>query len=221
MTKRTTWPMRVDGGTQKVGTATVRDEHVTATNWAAKQLEKRTGAKVPDDFDRAADGDPFSIPREVPKRSLVASSVKRAAEDAAEIGRPVALGRAIAGLTRPTAPKRPPGPAGKSKYGNLKCELNGIKFDSKREMMRYVELLSMQGRGEISGLELQVTFVLAGAVIVNGRRRPPLRYIADFAYVKAGEERQTVEDVKGRVTEGYRIKRHLMAARGISIVEVK
>lgn len=190
MTKRATWPIRVEDGARKVGTATVRDEHVTASNWAAKQLEKKTGVRLADDFDRMADGDPFLISREVPKRSAAV--------------RPVA-----SSTTR------------KSKYGNLKCELNGVKFDSKREMMRYVELVAMQGRGEISDLELQVTFVLAPSVVVNGRRRPPLRYIADFVYVKAGDERQTIEDVKGRVTDGYRIKRHLMAARGIAIIEIK
>jgi hypothetical protein len=106
-----------------------------------------------------------------------------------------------------------------SKYRNQKCESGGIKFDSKREMMRWHELVQMQVRGEISELELQVSFVLAPAVIVNGRKRPALRYVADFVYEQDGN--QIVEDVKGRVTEGYRIKRHLMAARGIVIKEVK
>ncbi len=78
MTKRTTWPMRVEPGTAKVGTATVRDERVTATNWAARQLEKKTGVSTPDAFDDIADGDPFYIPPSVPRRHETA--VARATE---------------------------------------------------------------------------------------------------------------------------------------------
>lgn len=115
-------------------------------------------------------------------------------------------------LTR-AATKKP------SKYRNQKCESGGIKFDSKREMMRWHDLVQMQARGEISELELQVPFVLAVAVVINGRKRPALRYVADFVYEQGGET--VVEDVKGKITEGYRIKRHLLAARGIFIKEVR
>ncbi|AQG98321.1 hypothetical protein A9R05_05410 [Burkholderia sp. KK1] len=117
-----------------------------------------------------------------------------------------------------TAPKVP---ASKkpAKYRNERCESGGIKFDSKREMKRWHELVQMQVRGEITELELQVPFVLADAVVIAGRKRPALRYVADFVYERDGA--QVIEDVKGRVTEGYRIKRHLMAARGLTIVEVK
>jgi hypothetical protein len=106
-----------------------------------------------------------------------------------------------------------------SKYRNQKCESGGIKFDSRAEMKRWHELVQMQARGEISELELQVPFVLAPAVVINGRKRPALRYIADFVYERDGV--QVIEDVKGKITEGYRVKRHLMAARGLQIVEVK
>ncbi|WP_409076975.1 DUF1064 domain-containing protein [Paraburkholderia sp. FT54] len=85
--------------------------------------------------------------------------------------------------------------------------------------MRWHDLVQMQARGEISELELQVPFVLADPVVIAGRKRPALRYVADFVYEQDGKT--VVEDVKGRVTEGYRIKRHLMAARGITIKEVK
>ncbi|QNB13456.1 DUF1064 domain-containing protein [Paraburkholderia tropica] len=108
-----------------------------------------------------------------------------------------------------------------AKYGNVKVEHDGIKFDSKREAKRYRELVAMQERGEIAELERQVVFVLAAAVVIGGRKRPALRYVADFVYERAGEERQTIEDVKGRITEGYRIKRHLMkAVHGLDIVEI-
>ncbi|SEI42066.1 Protein of unknown function [Paraburkholderia diazotrophica] len=107
-----------------------------------------------------------------------------------------------------------------SKYRNEKCEAGGIKFDSRAEMKRWHELVQMQARGEITELELQVPFVLAPAVVINGRKRPALRYVADFVYEKDGKT--VTEDVKGRVTEGFRIKRHLMkAVLGVDIVEVK
>ena len=48
-----------------------------------------------------------------------------------------------------------------------------------------------------------------------------MRYFADFVYEQDGK--QIIEDVKGqdKVTEGYRIKRHLLAVAGIHIVEVR
>ncbi len=106
----------------------------------------------------------------------------------------------------------------KSKYGNTKCCLGELKFDSLRERARYEVLLAMLAAGDISALDRQVVFVLAPAVTIAGRKRPPLRYIADFVYQRDGKS--VVEDAKGRITEGYRIKRHLLAAQGISIVEV-
>lgn len=118
-----------------------------------------------------------------------------------------------------TAPKVPAPKKKPAKYRNEKCESGGIKFDSKREMKRWLELVEMQARGEITELELQVPFVLVDPVVIAGRKRPALRYVADFVYEKGGET--VIEDVKGRVTEGYRIKRHLMAARGLVIVEIK
>ncbi|MFX1675183.1 DUF1064 domain-containing protein [Paraburkholderia sp. A2WS-5] len=108
-----------------------------------------------------------------------------------------------------------------SKYGNVKVEHEGLKFDSKRELKRYQELIVMQERGEIAELERQVVFVLAAAVVIDGRKRPALRYVADFVYERPGVDGQIVEDAKGRVTEGYRIKRHLMkAVHGLDIMEV-
>jgi len=107
----------------------------------------------------------------------------------------------------------------KAKYRNKKTQIDGMTFDSKKEARRYVELSSMQNAGLITDLQCQVKFELAPAVMVKGRNRPPLRYFADFVYVQDGK--RVVEDVKGRITEGFRIKRHLMASvLGIQVVEV-
>lgn len=106
-----------------------------------------------------------------------------------------------------------------AKYRNQRCEHEGIKFDSRRECARWVELSRQRAAGEISELERQVVFVLAESVVINGRKAPALRYIADFVYERDGKT--VIEDVKGHITEGYRIKRHLMAVRGLQIVEIK
>lgn len=115
----------------------------------------------------------------------------------------------------PPAPRRP------SKYGNERVTWNGQKFDSRREMERYSHLLMLERAGHIQQLERQVVFILAPAVVIDGRKRPALKYVADFTYVEQGATVKTVEDVKGKITEGYRIKRHLMAAMGITIKEVR
>jgi len=109
------------------------------------------------------------------------------------------------------------------KYRNKKTEIQGVKFDSKAEASRFVQLRRMQEAGLIEDLRRQVSFELAPAVKIPGKNRmsPPLRYFADFVYVQDGK--QIIEDVKGqeKVTEGFRIKRHLMAVAGYQIVEVR
>lgn len=66
----------------------------------------------------------------------------------------------------------------------------------------------LEQTGIIANLREQVVFVLAPSVIINGRKKPTLRYYADFVYDKDGET--VVEDVKGHLTDVYIIKRHLM-----------
>ena len=109
------------------------------------------------------------------------------------------------------------------KYGAKRCAWNGIKFASQAELARYLQLLEMQKRGEICGVELQPVYVLAPAVRILGeaRKRPALRYVADFRYLKASGL-AVVEDVKGLDTPVSRIKRHLMATvHGIHVVLIK
>lgn len=116
---------------------------------------------------------------------------------------------------------RPSRPAKASKYGNQRVTWSGQTFDSRREMEHYSHLLLLERAGHIQQLERQVVFILSPSVVIGGRKRPPLRYVADFTYVERGATVKTVVDVKGVVTEAYRIKRHLMAAMGIQIKEVK
>lgn len=108
-----------------------------------------------------------------------------------------------------------------SKFGNKKTLVDGVWFDSKKEANRYQDLVLMQKAKLIRDLTTQRVFELAPSIIINGRKRPPLRYKADFTYF---DDRQggefVVEDVKGFRTEGYKIKRHLMkAVHGIEVLE--
>ena len=95
------------------------------------------------------------------------------------------------------------------KYKNKKVVYKDMKFDSKKEYLRYLVLEDMQRKGEISGLQVQVPFVLVPPFQLNGIKYKGIRYIADYVYKKDGKT--IVEDVKGMKTDVYKIKRKLMA----------
>lgn len=111
------------------------------------------------------------------------------------------------------------------KYRNQRVVIDGITFDSKREAGRYQELRALASRNLIEDLRHQVPFELAPGVKFSdeSRKKPALRYVADFAYKLDG--RLIVEDVKSAITAkaaAYRIKRHLMlAVHGIEVQEVR
>lgn len=104
--------------------------------------------------------------------------------------------------------------AKRSKYHAVKTVLDDIKFDSKKEAKRYIQLKQMEKAGLIKKLQLQVPFVLVDKSCY-GRE---IKYVADFVYIENGAE--IVEDVKGVKTPVYRLKKRLMAERyGIKIKE--
>ncbi len=105
------------------------------------------------------------------------------------------------------------------KYGNKPCQVGGEKYRSQRERDRHQALLLLQRAGHIAGLTREVAFVLAPAVVIQQRKRPALRYFADFVYSTA-DGRSVVEDCKGVRTPVYNVKRHLMKAiHNVEIVE--
>lgn len=109
-------------------------------------------------------------------------------------------------------------PARTNKFNNKKVEIDGMTFDSGREAKRYQELRMLEAAGVISDLRLQVCYELAPSVVIRGRRKPPLRYFADFTYQDNGN--LVVEDSKGNRDTSYIIKRHLMmSVHGIEITE--
>lgn len=104
-----------------------------------------------------------------------------------------------------------------SKYHNRKIEIDGIKFDSIKEGERYLELKMLLKAGKIRDLQLQVEFEL----IPKQAGEQACKYKADFVYHMADTGKMVVEDVKGKRTHEYIIKRKLMLWRhGIKIVEV-
>lgn len=107
----------------------------------------------------------------------------------------------------------------KSKYRNIKTEINGIKFDSKREAKRYQELMVLMNSGAISDLRLQEDITLQEAYTKpSGERVRAIRYRADFTYLRDGE--RVVEDTKGFRTDTYKIKKKMAEAKGIEIKEI-
>ena len=112
--------------------------------------------------------------------------------------------------------------ARRSKYGNKKVVLDGIKFDSQHEAERYAELKVMQKAGRIKDLKLQVKFELQPAYLnTEGKRVRAIRYIADFTYVQ--DDKLVIEDAKSPATRKnkvYMLKRKMMGYRGYEIREV-
>ena len=107
-------------------------------------------------------------------------------------------------------------------YRNKKVEYDGLKFDSKAERDRYIELTLLERMGEIRDLATQVPFVLVGSQITPEGRKRPIVYKADFVYTDARSGEQVVEDVKGVRTDVYALKKRLMWKEyGIWIKEVK
>lgn len=116
----------------------------------------------------------------------------------------------------------------KTKYGNVKTTVDGIKFDSKKEAQRYRELVLEQKSGTIRNLRLQHVFTLQEPYTTpEGERIRGIRYIADFTYEEPLQDGVTwlfvVEDVKSKATRTaqYKLKKKLMREKlDIGIREV-
>jgi hypothetical protein len=103
-----------------------------------------------------------------------------------------------------------------NKYGNKRVEVDGIRFDSKREAARWQELKLLERAGEIKGLERQVEYEL----IPKQPGERAVKYIADFRYIDH-DGKTVVEDTKGVKTPVYILKRKLLLwVHGIRVVEV-
>jgi hypothetical protein len=94
--------------------------------------------------------------------------------------------------------------SGVRKYRNIPTEIDGIKFASKREAVRYSQLKLLELAGEIRELKLQPRYPIA----INGLH--VCTYVADFDYLDGA--RLITEDAKGVKTKDFIIKAKLFHA---------
>ena len=87
-----------------------------------------------------------------------------------------------------------------------KIEIDGIKFDSRKEGSRWIELKMLEKSGSIKNLERQKRF----EIVPKTKDERAVYYIADFVYEQDGK--LVCEDVKSPATRKdkiYIIKRKL------------
>ena len=107
-----------------------------------------------------------------------------------------------------------------SKYRNVKTKVDGIVFASKKEAARYQELKLLERVGEISHLELQPRIKIEiGGVKVRFDTGRQVSYISDFRYYDKHLGHYITEETKGFKTPVYKLKKALVRAMGIDIVE--
>lgn len=107
----------------------------------------------------------------------------------------------------------------RSKYSAQPTTVNGIRFDSKAESIRYAELLLALRAKDIKALEIHPKYPLF-APGVDGTEIPIGAYEADFCYSTGSEH--VVEDVKGMRTPLYRWKKkHFEAQYDQPITEIE
>jgi len=98
---------------------------------------------------------------------------------------------------------------------------DGIRFDSRHEARVYGTLCLRRRAGEIADLQRQVKIRLLGRdgpiLTPTGRI---MHYLADFTWREIRTDEQVVADAKGHPTEIYLLKRAILAAQGIIILEL-
>lgn len=98
------------------------------------------------------------------------------------------------------------------KYHAVRTEINGIRFDSKKEARRYMELKALAKIGLISDLDLQPVFVLQEGFERQDGKVRAIKYVADFMYLDK-EGNRIVEDTKGIETETFKLKKKMFWLR--------
>lgn len=111
----------------------------------------------------------------------------------------------------------------RGKYGNKKVVIDGVPFDSKKEMQRWLVLKEAENKGLISNLQRQVEFELIPKVTqrivlhlktkdktIERFVQSAIVYVCDFQYERDGVT--VVEDIKISpkvITDHYRLKEKL------------
>lgn len=113
----------------------------------------------------------------------------------------------------------PEKPAKRNKYNNTWTEVDGIKFQSKKEASRWKTLKLLESSGEITDLKRQQPIVCR----VNGVN--VCKLVTDFSYYDRQKQDIVWEDVKGMkygaAYQMFKLKKKLVAAcTGIDVVEI-
>lgn len=103
------------------------------------------------------------------------------------------------------------------KYRNQPVVVDGYKFDSIRESIRYGELKLLRYAREIDQLKMQPRYPLmcgTNHVRIRNKHGQPRNayYYADFEYRDCKTRETIVEDVKGMDTPVSRLKRAMIEA---------
>lgn len=116
---------------------------------------------------------------------------------------------------QPSFARRP----SKNKYGAKKTQVGEVKFDSKKEATRWMELQLLERGGEISDLRRQVKVELIGQYRpLYTRTGRKMKLTFDFAYIEDGV--QVYEDAKGMPTRDYEVRVAVARAMGLEVREV-
>ena len=99
-----------------------------------------------------------------------------------------------------------------NKYKNKKTIVDGIKFDSEMESHYYIYLKQLKEIGEVVDFILQPTYLLQEGFDLNGKRIRPITYKADFKVIYKDGHKEVI-DVKGKLTEEFKIKRKMLLYR--------
>ena len=115
---------------------------------------------------------------------------------------------------RPDTPEPSTPPPKRSKYGNRKIEIDGMKFDSVHEADVYLGLALRMKAGELKCVCRQVPFDLPGGI----------KYIADFVTIRPDMTIEGVYDAKSPATRKDRVyinkRKQMKACWDIEIQEV-
>lgn len=104
----------------------------------------------------------------------------------------------------------------RNKFGAKKTQVGDIRFDSKKEANRWMELQLLERGGEISNLRRQVRIPLIGQhrplYTRTGRK---MVMTVDFAYIEDGIE--VLEDSKGAWTRDFEVRYAVAIAMGLNL----
>lgn len=123
----------------------------------------------------------------------------------------------IAEATKAPAPKKRPGK--RSRFGSIKAQVDGIKFDSRLEARYYLVLRDRQRRGEIRELVVHPVYDLSVDGIWVAKFIPDFRFV-DATGTLRFHDTKGGKDGAATTTDVFRIKARLFRALTGHTVEI-